>query len=73
MLAYYYTFLKETSRVQKNCNIYPFMALFHFLLLISLCVACCEIDARSKTLLNEQNQFIASDSTMVFVYELCPL
>ncbi|WJX54259.1 hypothetical protein P8452_40165 [Trifolium repens] len=30
------------------------MALFHFLIL-GLCIACCNVDARSKTQLNEQN------------------
>ncbi|CAJ2676169.1 unnamed protein product [Trifolium pratense] len=44
-------------------NIYNFMALFHFLVL-SLCIACCKVDARSKAQLKEQNHFTASDSTM---------
>ncbi|WJX80723.1 hypothetical protein P8452_63682 [Trifolium repens] len=35
------------------------MALFYFLVL-SLCIACCKVDARSKALLNEQNHFTAS-------------
>ncbi|WJX54293.1 hypothetical protein P8452_40197 [Trifolium repens] len=42
------------------------MALFHFIVL-SLCIACCIVDARSKALLNEQNHFTASDSTMLQV------
>ncbi|CAJ2665079.1 unnamed protein product [Trifolium pratense] len=39
------------------------MALFYFLVL-SLCITCCIVDARSKPLLNEQNQFTTSYSTM---------
>ncbi|XP_045820338.1 uncharacterized protein LOC123913593 [Trifolium pratense] len=43
------------------------MALFYFLVFISLCIACCKVDARSKALLNEQNHFTASDNTMLQV------
>jgi hypothetical protein len=59
---YSYTCMLLPSLIESN--IYNFMALFHFIVL-SLCIACCIVDARSKALLNEQNHFTASDSTMV--------
>ncbi|XP_039684564.1 uncharacterized protein [Medicago truncatula] len=41
------------------------MALILFLVL-SLCITCCRVDARSKTLIDEQNQFTLSKSIMLF-------
>jgi membrane protein required for beta-lactamase induction len=59
---YSYTCILLPTVLQSK--IYNLMALFYFLVL-SLCIACCKVDARSKALLNEQNHVTASDSIVV--------
>jgi len=52
-------------------NILNFMALILFLIL-SLCITCCRVDARSKTLSDEQKQSTLSKTIMVLSLIYCP-